>query len=39
MRYGQIFTVRNGGIVAMKTYLDPDEALRAAGVERSDLSS
>jgi len=39
MRYGQVFTVKDGAIVGMKTYLDPDEALRAAGLERSNLTS
>jgi ketosteroid isomerase-like protein len=37
MRYGQVFTVKAGAITEMKTYLDPDEALRDAGVKRSDL--
>jgi len=37
MRYGQVFTVSDGAIVAMKTYLDAGEALRVAGVDRSEL--
>ena len=35
MRYGQVFTVGDGAILAMKTYLDRDEARRAAGTAAS----
>jgi ketosteroid isomerase-like protein len=38
MRYGQVFTLREGAIVAMKTYLDRDQALRDAGVEEGNLA-
>jgi ketosteroid isomerase-like protein len=37
MRYGQVFTVRGIAITHMKTYLDRDQALQDAGVERRDL--
>jgi ketosteroid isomerase-like protein len=33
MRYAQVFTVRDGRIAAMKTYLDPKEAFSAAGAD------
>ena len=32
IRDGQVFLVRDGAIVSMKTYLDRDEALEAAGL-------
>jgi ketosteroid isomerase-like protein len=35
MRYGQVFTLRDGEIVAMKTYLDRARAAEAAGIEGS----
>jgi ketosteroid isomerase-like protein len=37
MRYGQVFTVRGSAITRMKTYLDRDEALKDAGVDRQNL--
>jgi ketosteroid isomerase-like protein len=33
IRYGQTFTVRDGQVVRMATYLDAEEALEAAGLE------
>ena len=32
IRYGQVFVVRDGAIVSMKTYLDQAEALESAGL-------
>ena len=32
LRYAQVFTLRDGRIVALKTYLDVDDARAAAGV-------
>ena len=32
IRYGQVFAVRDGQIVSMKSYLDPAAALEAAGL-------
>jgi ketosteroid isomerase-like protein len=37
MRYGQVFTIRDGAIAAMKTYLDREHALKDAGLDREDL--
>ena len=33
MRFGQVFTLRDGKQVRMEMYADPDEALKAAGLE------
>jgi ketosteroid isomerase-like protein len=33
IRYGQVFTVRDGAVVAMKTYLDPEQAIEDGGVD------
>jgi ketosteroid isomerase-like protein len=33
MEYGQVFTVRDGAVVRMRTYLDRAEAARAAGLD------
>jgi len=33
MRYAQVFTIRDGKQVRMEMYDDPDEALRAVGLE------
>ena len=32
IRYGQVFAVRDGAIVSMKSFLDPAAALEAAGL-------
>jgi ketosteroid isomerase-like protein len=34
IRYAQIFVVRDGAVASMKTYLDPDEAWRDAGLSK-----
>ena len=39
MRYGQVFTVRDGAIVGMRTHLDPDDALASAGLDQSKPAS
>jgi ketosteroid isomerase-like protein len=36
IRYGQTFTVSDGQIVRMATYLDAEEALEAAGLSQQD---
>ena len=33
MRFGQVFTMRDGKQVRMEMYADPDEALKAVGLE------
>jgi ketosteroid isomerase-like protein len=38
MRYAQIFTVSDGAITAMKTYLDREQALKNAGLDFGDLA-
>jgi ketosteroid isomerase-like protein len=38
MTYGQVFTVRDGSVVRMKTYLEREEAARAAGIDPSEPS-